>query len=100
MSEKTWPLTIKEALQQMHIRISDEDKADLGKMQKNVFLATMHHQLGRWLRNTMGLWSGNNDLREACREHIDPPENLADALPHPDAVSGVLMGMFWEQLQN
>jgi len=83
MSEKTWPLTIKEALQQMHIRISDEDKADLGKMQKNVFLATMHHQLGRWLRNTMGLWSGNNDLREVAGSTSTHPRIWLMRYPTP-----------------
>lgn len=100
MSENTWPVTLKEAVRQLQEAVSDQDRSEFGAMEKDDFTIRMHHDLGRWIRNQFGLWQGNHELRKLCAPLITPPENLDDGLPHPDACSGVLMGLFWEQLQN
>lgn len=100
MSENTRPVTIEEALRQIHAAVQPDDRAAFRAMTKDEFTVREHHGLGRWLRNVFGLWEDDNPLLKACEAFMDPPEYLDEGKPHPDAISGVLMGMYWEYLQE
>ncbi len=51
-------------------------------------LVMLHIGLGQWIRNTMGLWQGNDRLLAATGER------------HPDDASGVIILAFWQVLQD
>lgn len=68
------PKTIDEAISMLEKILSDEDREYL---LKNGAIS-MHHSLGRWIRNEWGLWTGSelkNELKKKGFEHPDDMSN-------------------------
>ena len=81
-----YPQTLKSAIIQLKKELSKEDLQWIKKMKKDR-LITLHHSLGRWIRNSFGLWGKNEPLKKSCGEF------------HPDSVSFVIIEKLWEDLQ-
>ena len=80
------PTTIEEAMASLDARITDEDKAyiqELGSI-------SVHHTLGRWIRNEWGLW-GDSGLKQALTNK---------GIEHPDEMSDYIIRQFIEYLKN
>ena len=87
MTEKLWPTTIDEAVGVVIAALSDEDKAIIRAMSKSD-LIWQHMGLGLWIRNNLGLWSGNARLFEAT------------GTSRADDASMVITEALWRRLQQ
>jgi len=82
------PKTVAEAVNRLlECDLGVKDKAFISKLPKDD-LITLHHTLGRWIRNNYGLWQDNKAL-------------LADTSEtHPDDASMVIIEKCWEALRG
>ena len=58
-----------------------------------------HFSLGMRIRNTFGLWQGNNDLLASCFPDVTDPYMLMIIEHDPDRASGVMVDALWGKLQ-
>lgn len=80
------PTTIEEAMVSLDIHMTDEDKAYIQEHGS----ISVHHTLGRRIRNEWGLW-GDSGLKQV----------LADkGIEHPDEMSDYIIRQFIEYLKN
>lgn len=87
MTNEKWPATLDEAVDQIVSGLSDEDKARVrGTPREDLIM--FHHGWGTGIRNSYGLWGGNNALLESCGGG------------HPDDASMVIIEAVWERLQK
>lgn len=82
------PKTVNEAISTLEKILSDEDREYL---LKNGAIS-MHHSLGRWIRNEWGLWTGS--------ELKDELMNMNKGLNHPDDMSNYIIEEFIKYLNN
>ncbi|NMQ06257.1 hypothetical protein E4Q08_13860 [Candidatus Accumulibacter phosphatis] len=87
MEHKKWPATIDEAVGVVIATLSDEDKAAISAMAESE-LTGLHLGLGAWIRNSLGLWSGNRSLLEST------------GAPNADDASMVIIEALWERLRE
>ncbi|MBL8394611.1 MAG: hypothetical protein JNK99_07665 [Candidatus Accumulibacter sp.] len=52
----------------------------------------LHFGLGMWIRNSLGLWKGNDELMQAIKER--------NQSIHPDEASMVIVEAVWERLRE
>jgi len=77
-----WPKTVEGAATRVLERLSAGDVERLAGMEERE-LVRLHHGLGRWIRNNLGLWQGNRELKRATGKI------------HPDDASGVIIKAAW-----
>ena len=87
MNQKRWPTTIDEAVGVVIATLSDTDKATISAMAESE-LVSLHMSLGAWIRNNLGLWSGNLPLLESTGE------------PNADDASMVIIVAVWRRLRE
>ena len=88
MSEKLqWPETVDQAVGVLLGLLPDGDKAKNPAMSQDD-LVTLHLGLGMWIRNNLGLWSGNRALLESARAQ------------NPDDASVVIIEALWRRLRE
>ena len=80
------PTTIEEAMASLDARMTDEDKAYIQKHGS----ISVHHTLGRWIRNEWGLW-GDSGLKQLL---------AGKGIEHPDEMSDYIIQQFIEYLKN
>jgi hypothetical protein len=66
-------------------RIASTDEGDL---------IDLHFSLGSYIRNEFGLWSGNEDLLNDCRQMS------GITFMHPDDAAAFIIGELWERLSK
>ena len=66
-------------------RIASMDEGDL---------IDLHFSLGAYVRNEFGLWSGNDDLLNDCRQMS------GITFMHPDDAAAFIIGELWERLRK
>lgn len=76
------PTTLQEAILALDDLLSDEDRAEADRRIKEEdpadVAADLHHSLGRYLRNTWGLWAGGPLARHLREDHgIVDPDNMS-----------------------
>ncbi len=82
-----YPVTVGEAVCELIARLSAKDKTFIASL-KESDLITLHHTLGRCIRNEFGLWEGNQKLLKSCRRK------------HPDNASSVILASLWKKFQT
>ena len=87
MKQKEWPATAAEAGGVLIATLSDEEKATISAMAESELIG-LHMSLGAWIRNNLGLWSGNRPLLESTGE------------PNADDASMVILVAVWERLRE
>lgn len=87
--QDNWPKTLKEAVDRLIIEIPAEDLKVIQDCPKHD-LAQYHGTLGRTIRNTFGLWTGNTDLMISCLGKIG----------HADDASMVIVSTLWDELNK
>ncbi len=82
------PKTVDEAISTLEKILSDEDREYL--LENGAI--SMHHSLGRWIRNEWGLWTGS--------ELKDELMNMNKGLNHPDDMSNYIIEEFIKYWNN
>jgi len=68
-------------------------KVDLSKMDEGE-LINLHFTFGAFIRNQFGLWSGNEDLLNDCRQMS------GITFMNPDDAAAFITGELWERLSK
>ena len=87
------PITVKESVERLITGLSLKDKTTIANMAE-IELGTLHLNLGEYIRNEFGLWSGNEDLIKSCCR-LAGNVNI-----HQDEASSVIIKEFWKQLRE
>jgi hypothetical protein len=87
------PQTVDEAIDRLLSDMSVNNEIHLATMNKND-LIDLHFSLGNYIRNSFGLWTGNEALMESCRM-VSGNQDL-----HVDDVSMVIIKALWEELKK
>jgi len=83
----TWPRSVDEAATRIIASLSEEDKKTVRETPRDQ-LIMFHMGWGMGIRNSTGLWRGNEEL-------------LKDTgVEHPDDASMVIIEAIWERLQK
>jgi len=90
---KNLPQTVAEAVDHLLEDMSLNNEIHLATMNKND-LIDLHFSLGNYIRNSFGLWTGNETLMESCRM-VSGNQDL-----HVDDVSMVIIKALWEELKK
>jgi hypothetical protein len=88
-SRKKWPRTVEQAVNQILLSISDEDKETV-KNTPEEDLIIFHHGWGTNIRNNIGLWSGNEELLKSCGAEW----------MGADSASAIIIQAVWKKLQE
>ena len=80
------PKNTAEAIEKLDAILSKDDKEYL---KKNGPLS-VHHTLGRWIRNEWDLWEGS-ELKDSL---------IAEGFEHPDDMSNHIITLYVEKLRN
>lgn len=75
------PTNLKEAINELNKIISEEDKKYL--LEHGAL--SVHHSLGRWIRNNWGLWGEHSELKSNM---------IKLGLVHPDDISNFIIEEF------
>ncbi|MBX7183618.1 MAG: hypothetical protein K1Y01_00595 [Vicinamibacteria bacterium] len=84
-----WPTTVDQAARQIVDEMSPEDKVRVRGTAKEQ-LIQFHHGWGTGIRNSLGLWRGNEKLLESCGK---------GKRAHPDECSMTIIEAVWTLLQ-
>jgi hypothetical protein len=86
---EVYPSSIESAVDSIIRSMSEEDRLTVKKTNK-LDLIKFHHGFGTGIRNSLGLWRGNDKLIiEACGKPC-----------HPDDASGVIIYAVWCKLND
>jgi hypothetical protein len=66
----------------------EKDKEIIRNTPSEFGMIRHHHGLGTWVRNTFGLWRGNDELLRST------------GCQHPDNASVVILGALWQRLSR
>lgn len=87
---KQWPKTLGAAVTRIVSGLSEEDKKTVRETPENDVIM-FHHGWGTGIRNSFGLWGGNEELlKSAC----------GGKLCHPDDASMIIIQGVWEALRT
>lgn len=87
MQHDPLPKTLDEAVTLLIDEMSEENKEKIRKM-KSADLFQLHMSYGLYIRNSMGLWSGNDDLYE----------DMGMKVHFADAASDIILEALWKRL--
>jgi len=85
---ETIPNNLQQAIQELDKLLSQNDKEYL---LKNGPLS-VHHSLGRWIRNNWGLWNEEDNKLKVKLKKL--------GFDHPDDMSNYIIELYIEYLQN
>ena len=87
------PKTVDEAVQRLISDMSLKDRTIVANMAE-IELSLLHANLGEYIRNEFGLWSGNQDLMASCC-FFAKKEKVQE-----DAASSIIIGELWKRLRG
>ena len=87
------PQSMPEAVNQLFSKMPLKDKATVANM-SYAELPNLYLTLGRYIRDSFGLLSGNRELIESCREASKK------VFQHEEDAVGVIINALWEELQQ
>ena len=89
----TPPQTVEEAVERLVGELSLKDRTTLGNLAEDE-LINLHINLGEYIRNEFGLWSGNKDLMASCCTIAE-----TDKI-HEDTASTIIIEELWKRLRE
>lgn len=87
MNKKKLPETLDEVVTLLYNQMDKDDKIYLKELKEDQ-LIQLHNGYGRYIRNTLGLWSGNPKLKRNLNLH------------HPDDCSSLIIKTLWNKIQK
>jgi len=91
MHPKRFPETIDEAVGVVIAALPDEEKDRIAAMPQSE-VVHLNFGLGTWIRNSLGLWDGNDTLMRVIGD--------GDPSIHPDDASLVIIEGVWVRLRE
>ena len=82
------PTNLKEVIQELNKLLSQDDKEYL--LEHGAL--SVHHSLGRWIRNNWGLWDEEDNNLKVNLKKL--------GLEHPDDMSNYIIEQYIEHLKN
>ena len=89
----TPPKTVEEAVDRLINQLSLKDRTTISNLAEDE-LISLHINLGQYIRNEFGLWSGNEDLMSSCCT-IAKMDKI-----HEDTASTVIIEELWSRLRK
>jgi len=86
----TWPKTVEDAVRNLVSELDDDSKARVRSTSESD-LVLFHHGWGTGIRNSFGLWRGNDDLLKSCGN---------GKIVHPDECSTIIIKKVWKELRK
>ena len=86
---RRWPKTVDDAVDMLIVHMSEEEKEQVRNTSEEGLIA-LHPDLGMCIRNSFGLWEGNEELLETC----------GSPAMHPDSASAVIIEATRERLRS
>jgi hypothetical protein len=83
---ENYPTTVQEAVDYLYTNLHPDDIDALRKAKRG-FLISLHHTLGRWIRNHFGLWQDNQALLDDT------------GTDHPDDAAMMIIERLWIRCQ-
>jgi len=84
------PSTVKAAVDILVARMDDDDKKHIRTLKDKG--ASVHHTIGRFVRNSWSLWEPDSPLkRDAVNTYW---------IAHADDISGLIMAWVWAEVRN
>ena len=90
---KGLPKNVNEALDFLYNALSLKAKTNIANIPEDE-LVNLHSSLGAYIRNSFGLWSGNDLLLQSCKEILGQDEI------HPDEAAFVIIEELWKKLRE
>ena len=90
---KGLPKNVNEAVDFLYNALSLKAKTNIANIPEDE-LVNLHSSLGAYIRNSFGLWSGNDLLLQSCKEILGEDEI------HPDEASSVIIEELWKKLEK
>ena len=87
------PRTVNDAIERLTSELALKDKVTIANMAETE-LSTLHANLGEYVRNEFGLWSGNQDLMTSCC-FFAKKEKV-----HQDEASSIIIRELWKRLRE
>jgi hypothetical protein len=87
----TKPRNLDECVAALDFILSDEDKEEMEDWGEERFTASLHHNLGRWLRNDWGLWDEKSELHKWFK---------AIGIWHADDMSGIILTTYYRETHS
>jgi hypothetical protein len=87
------PKTVDEAVKRLIANMPLKVKSEMAKMEESE-LIDLHFSFGAFIRNQFGLWSGNEDLLNDCRQ------KAGITFMHHDDAAAFIIGELWERLRK
>ncbi len=85
-NRRRWPRTVDEAVERLLTTIDVKQIPRYDS--RSAFVANTHFILGMYVRNTFGLWQGNESLLEEC------------GTEDPDEASQIILGVLWRRVRD
>jgi len=84
------PTNLNEAIEQLKIIHQDSTKQKIMAMTEDEFMGGAHFGLGMWMRNSWGLWKGNE-----LAKYFN-----SIGIFHPDDMSGIILTSYYRELHG
>jgi hypothetical protein len=89
-SKADWPQDVESAVARLLALLSEEDKETVRSTPEDR-LGQFHFTWGMGIRNSFGLWAGNQALMDSCAQ-------VGTSFDDPDSASGIIIKAVWNQL--
>ena len=87
------PRTVYEAVDDLISKLPLKDKTTIANMAEQE-IASLHFTLGKYIRNSYGIWAGNEELLSSCRFLLKKDKI------HEDDVSSFIIKKLWKKLRK
>ena len=88
---KRKPRNLDEAIEALNYILSSKDKLVFQEWGEKKFVNSMHHHLGRWIRNNWDLWDEKSKLAEWF---------VAMEIWHADDMSAIILTSYWRKIHG
>ena len=92
-TDKDYPKTVDQAVERLLSDITLNNELQISMMNEDDVL-NLHLSFGGYIRNSFGLWSGNQELMESCRS-CSGNRDL-----HVDYASMIIIRALWQRLRK
>ena len=100
-SAETWPTSVDDAVRIVVLQLGPDWKSRI-RATTRTKAQSFHFTLGRWIRNSFGLWRGNVELLADCARRLHELDESNDVSCHlpidGDLASSVILGAVWDHL--